>query len=139
MPGSTQISIGTVTLGMVLAMAAPAHALPRTFVSGTGSDGNPCTASQPCLSFQHAHDVTDPSGEISCLNAASVSGTDTCAIDRRCMTRERRRREREWMEVEEGLIRSSDEFAIRGGARPGVSGVEDAREVVGRKSMRLFF
>ncbi len=40
----------------------------RTFVSGTGSDSNPCTRTQPCLTFQRAHDNTFASGEIDVLD-----------------------------------------------------------------------
>jgi hypothetical protein len=67
---------------------------------------------------------------LSCLNAARVSG-----VDRKCMIRESRRRERE---LAEGLVDSSVGGVVRGGARPGVGGVEHACEVAGRRSMRLF-
>src|SRR5215472_4890146 len=49
--------------------AAPAQAQ-RVFVSGTGSDGNPCTFASPCRSFQHAHSVAPASGEIDVLDPA---------------------------------------------------------------------
>jgi hypothetical protein len=49
--------------------AAPAQAQ-RVFVSGTGSDGNPCTFASPCRSFQHAHDVASSGGEIDVLDPA---------------------------------------------------------------------
>jgi hypothetical protein len=48
----------------------PANAIPRTFVSGTGA-GTTCTRAAPCASFQLAHNVTDPGGEIDCLDAGS--------------------------------------------------------------------
>ena len=32
----------------------------RAFVSGEGSDGNPCTLAQPCRTFQRAHDTAQP-------------------------------------------------------------------------------
>jgi hypothetical protein len=52
--------------------AAPAQATgaPRTFVSGAGSDGNPCSFSQPCRSFQAAYNVTAADGEIDVLDPA---------------------------------------------------------------------
>ncbi len=49
--------------------AGPAQAQ-RVFVSGTGSDGNPCTFASPCRSFQHAHDVASSGGEIDVLDPA---------------------------------------------------------------------
>ena len=49
--------------------ADPAQAQ-RVFVSGTGSDGNPCTFASPCRSFQHAHSVAPASGEIDVLDPA---------------------------------------------------------------------
>jgi hypothetical protein len=50
-------------------VASSAHAIPRTFVSGTGG-GAACTRAAPCATFQAAHDATDPNGEITCLNSA---------------------------------------------------------------------
>jgi hypothetical protein len=49
--------------------AAPAQAQ-RVFVSATGSDGNPCSFTLPCRSFQHAHDVAAANGEIDVLDPA---------------------------------------------------------------------
>jgi hypothetical protein len=48
----------------------------RTFVSGQGSDANPCSLSAPCRSFQHAHDLTNAGGEITVLDSAGY-GTVT--------------------------------------------------------------
>jgi hypothetical protein len=47
-----------------------AHAIPRTFVSGTGG-GVACTRAAPCADFQTAHNATDPNGEINCIDAGS--------------------------------------------------------------------
>src|SRR5690242_4483750 len=65
------------TIGLVAGVAAAfalvassAHAIPRTFVSGTGG-GTACTRALPCASFQAAHDATDLGGEINCLDAGS--------------------------------------------------------------------
>jgi hypothetical protein len=50
---------------------APAQAASRTWVSGTGLDGNPCSRSAPCATFAHALTVTDAFGEINCLDPGS--------------------------------------------------------------------
>jgi hypothetical protein len=42
----------------------------RTYVSGSGSDSNPCTATLPCASFQAALARTMAGGEIFVLNSA---------------------------------------------------------------------
>src|SRR5262249_39818410 len=42
----------------------------RTFVSGFGSDSNPCSLAEPCRSFQHAHDQTNAGGDITVLDPA---------------------------------------------------------------------
>jgi hypothetical protein len=39
----------------------------RSWVSVFGSDANPCTALQPCLTFQRAHDNTIAGGEVDVL------------------------------------------------------------------------
>ena len=41
----------------------------RTWVSGTGNDNDPCTRTQPCLTFQAAHDKTSAGGEVNCLDS----------------------------------------------------------------------
>jgi Right handed beta helix region len=43
----------------------------RTYVSGSGSDSNPCTATAPCQTFQAALALTMPSGEIFVLDSAN--------------------------------------------------------------------
>jgi hypothetical protein len=47
----------------------PAHAQ-RVFVSGTGVDTNPCSATQPCRSFQQAYNTVAANGEIDVLDPA---------------------------------------------------------------------
>src|SRR5499427_9349319 len=42
----------------------------RTFVSGTGSDSNPCSLGAPCRSFAGALAQTSPGGEIAVLDTA---------------------------------------------------------------------
>lgn len=60
-----------------------AGAIPRTWVSGTGS-GAACTQAAPCASFQAADDVTDPGGQISCRDAGDfgkLTVTKSITID----------------------------------------------------------
>jgi hypothetical protein len=52
----------------VAAEAAPTLAA-RTWVSGTGSDSNPCTRTAPCLTFNAAMTQTEAGGEIDALDA----------------------------------------------------------------------
>jgi hypothetical protein len=58
-------------LALILTALAsvPAHAQ-RVFVSGTGVDTNPCTATQPCRSFQQAYNTVAANGEIDVLDPA---------------------------------------------------------------------
>jgi parallel beta helix pectate lyase-like protein len=78
----------TVTIlaaGLALAAtlsAAPAQAQnTRSFVSGLGSDSNPCTLAMPCRSFQAAHNATNAGGEIAVLDTAGYGAvTITKAI-----------------------------------------------------------
>jgi hypothetical protein len=62
----------TMFIAAALALAAMLSAAPaqaqRVFVSATGLDGNPCTFTAPCRSFQHAHDVASSGGEIDVLD-----------------------------------------------------------------------
>src|SRR5262245_39439123 len=59
------LAFSAIAAAMALS-AAPAHAIKRTFVSATGDDADPCTATQPCLTFQATHNKTDSGGELSC-------------------------------------------------------------------------
>src|SRR5215813_6487275 len=48
---------------------APAHAqASRTWVSGVGSDANPCSRTAPCQTFAGAISKTAVGGEINCLD-----------------------------------------------------------------------
>src|SRR5689334_22627863 len=61
--------IPTIVAGALLAAwMQPANAIPRTFVSGTGS-GTTCTRAAPCASFATAQTATDLGGEINCVDA----------------------------------------------------------------------
>lgn len=50
--------------------AFPSFAIQRTFVSGSGSDFNPCTHDQPCRSFATAVAATNPNGEVVAVDSA---------------------------------------------------------------------
>jgi hypothetical protein len=63
----------TTVLLMLIAIALasmPAHAQQRVFVSGLGSDSNPCTVTQPCRTFQQAYNTAVANGEIDVLDPA---------------------------------------------------------------------
>jgi hypothetical protein len=74
-----------VAVGLALAATLPATAhaqQPRTFVSPTGSDSNPCTLAAPCRTFQAAIVQTNSGGEIAVLGTAGYNAGATLAIDR---------------------------------------------------------
>src|SRR5258708_3567122 len=48
-------------------------AVPRAFVSINGSDANPCSAVQPCRSFNQALTVVEAGGEIVVQNSGGYS------------------------------------------------------------------
>ena len=55
--------------------------IPQTWVSGTGSDGNPCTRALPCATFAAALALTSPGGEVGALDAGDFgSATITKAV-----------------------------------------------------------
>lgn len=58
-------------------LSAPAAAQStRTWVSGVGSDANPCSRTAPCQTFAAALAVTNSGGEVNCLDSAGF-GTAT--------------------------------------------------------------
>ena len=62
-------------LVIVSAPLAQAAGLNFTYVSSTGSDGNPCTATQPCATIFQAVvslSILGDNGQVSCLNSPSV-------------------------------------------------------------------
>ena len=76
---------------MVIAVGAivwTAHAYgqaTRTWVSGVGSDANPCSRTAPCQTFAGAITKTATSGEINCLDPGGFGGvTITKSIMIRC-------------------------------------------------------
>jgi hypothetical protein len=76
--------LAAVALVFIAVLAhAPAHAQqPRTFVSPTGSDSNPCTLASPCRTFQAAITQTNSGGEIAVLGTAGYNAGATFNIDR---------------------------------------------------------
>src|SRR2546425_3624484 len=65
------LSPAVIALALPFLAASPAGAgAPRTWVSGTGDDANPCSRTAPCKTFQGALANTLPGGEINCLDPA---------------------------------------------------------------------
>jgi hypothetical protein len=60
---------GSALLATLLASAAAAQ-VQRTFVSGLGSDSNPCTRTAPCRTFGQAISQTNAGGEVIVLDSA---------------------------------------------------------------------
>jgi hypothetical protein len=64
--------LAAIGFALPIVISFPAQALSdRTWVSGTGTNSAPCTRAAPCATFQFAHDQTNPSGEINCVDAGS--------------------------------------------------------------------
>lgn len=64
-----RIIIQSLTICLLLAAAGSfAQAQTRTWVSGTGSDANPCSRTAPCQTFASALSKTSAGGEISVLD-----------------------------------------------------------------------
>ena len=59
-------------VGLIFSFAlfTTAQAQVRVFVSGLGSDANPCSRTAPCRTFQQAHNVVTPKGEVVALDSA---------------------------------------------------------------------
>src|SRR5262249_3260576 len=55
---------------LTVAAGAAGSGAMRTYVSGQGSDSNPCTAASPCATFTAALAMTLAGGEIFVLNSA---------------------------------------------------------------------
>src|SRR6266568_9607644 len=62
------------SLVFALSLYSAAQAQARVFVSGLGSDGNPCSRTSPCRTFQHGHDVVAAGGEVIALDSAGYGG-----------------------------------------------------------------
>jgi hypothetical protein len=55
---------------IVTALASMPAEAQRVFVSGLGSDSNPCTVNQPCRTFQQAYNTVPANGQIDVLDPA---------------------------------------------------------------------
>src|SRR5215472_4077707 len=77
--------IAAASVAALLTVAGQAHAQAnRTFVSGSGSDANPCSLGAPCRSFAGALAQTNAGGEIVVLDSAgygSVTITKSISIN----------------------------------------------------------
>jgi hypothetical protein len=80
--------LSTILLGAMLGgvvSTTPAHAQTRTWVSGTGSDANPCSRIAPCQTFAGAITKTASGGEINCLDPGGFGGvTITKSLTIKC-------------------------------------------------------
>src|SRR5215469_13758113 len=73
--------LSAVTLVATIASSGAYALSNRTFVSGSGSDANPCSLGAPCRSFAGALAQTSPGGEIAVLDTAGYGAvTITHAI-----------------------------------------------------------
>src|SRR5437588_8022653 len=72
-------------VAFTLALSSLAHAqATRTWVSGTGSDANPCSRTAPCKTFAGAISKTFINGEIDCLDEGgfgAVTATKSITIE----------------------------------------------------------
>jgi hypothetical protein len=83
------LSTSLVVMLFALLPIAPTQAAPLTWVASYGSDTNntTCSRTSPCLTFQQAHDQTDPNGQVNCIDAGSgtvssqVTVTKSITID----------------------------------------------------------
>src|SRR5262249_57651371 len=71
---SSNLSLGTLTM-LALLQGTPAGAVSKVWVSNAGGDGNPCTITSPCATFQRAHDVVADGGEIGVLTPGDYGAT----------------------------------------------------------------
>jgi hypothetical protein len=63
-------SLASLVAALSIAAFNVCWAAPRTFVSGTGNDANPCSISAPCRSFAVAINAADAGGEVIALDTA---------------------------------------------------------------------
>jgi hypothetical protein len=82
----SSFSIIAISLGLLLHAGAAEATTARTWVSGTGSDSNPCTRAAPCATFATAYAATSAGGEIDVLNggdygALTIAHAITIASD----------------------------------------------------------
>src|SRR5215831_7904358 len=68
---NTRITASLLASSLLLIVASSASAqVQRTFVSGLGSDGNPCSRTAPCRTFPQAVSQTNSGGEVYVLDSA---------------------------------------------------------------------
>src|SRR5215472_5606673 len=68
---NTRIAIQLAGLCLLLTvLVSGASGQQRTFVSGLGSDGNPCTRQAPCRTFTQAISQTTAGGEVVVLDSS---------------------------------------------------------------------
>lgn len=78
------LAVLSLPLGGAVALASPAAAVTRTWVSGVGDDVNPCSRTAPCKTFAGAISKTDAGGVISVLDSGgfgAVTVTKSITID----------------------------------------------------------
>ena len=73
--GSSLLILGAMLALLLYTVPAQAQ-LNRTWVASYGS-GGACSRTDPCGSFQAAHDATNPGGEINCIDAGNYGGRST--------------------------------------------------------------
>jgi hypothetical protein len=79
----TFTALAIMTFTLILASGTQAQ-VTRTWVSGVGSDANPCSRTAPCKTFAGAISKTAANGEINCLDPAgygAVTITKSITID----------------------------------------------------------
>jgi hypothetical protein len=65
-----QLALSILSFAAVAVGGTPAFGQAnRTWVSGSGTGVAPCSRTSPCATFQVAHDATNPSGEINCVDS----------------------------------------------------------------------
>src|SRR5215831_4846127 len=68
---NTRITASLLASSLLLILASGASAqVQRTFVSGGGSDSNPCSRTAPCRTFGQALSQTSSGGEVVALDSA---------------------------------------------------------------------
>jgi hypothetical protein len=72
---SIKLACRALVAALLVVVSAPQVQAQNTFsfVSSTGSDGNPCTAASPCATLSQALSTTISGGQISCLDATAIT------------------------------------------------------------------
>src|SRR5262245_32153968 len=66
-------NLGLLMFLAFLASLSRAQGVQRTFVSGLGNDGNPCSRTAPCRTFPQAISQTSAGGEVYVLDSAGYA------------------------------------------------------------------